>query len=229
MPIIRAFQISHGAIAGERTPETLEDLYVSPSELASLYGCEGITEGDIRFAMALIHSHCNRPSLWPVEHETPTIQIAPERQQTRLPLTPVLQLTRVAGRFAMGRRDHQALTQVYHSYAAALSLLSAPAPFVEVNVNHCELEPATGALWIATSQFLLPFNQIKVRYIGGYVEIPDRAKAALALLINEVHAKGVSDRVRYAVGRVVRQYATPSFMSPQVQALLAPFVVQELA
>lgn len=229
MPIVRAFQVSHGTLAAERTADTLEDLYASPEELSALYGCEGITEGDIRFAMSLMHAHCNRPTLWPVEHETGILRVDPSRQQLLLPLTPVIQLTRIAGRFAMGRRDRQATNQMYFGYTAALSLLTSPPQWSTIDPTSCEVEPATGALWLATSQFLVPFNQIKVSYIAGYIEIPARVKACLALLINEVHAKGVSDRVKYTAGRVMRQYASTSFISPQVAQLLAPFVVQELA
>ena len=229
MPIVRSFQISHGSVAAERTPDTPEDLYATPTELSALFGCDGVDEGDIRFAMSLIHAHCNRPTLWPVEHETGILQIAADRQQTRVPITPVIRLLDVSGRFAMGRRDRQSVNQQYFGYTAALSLLSSPPRWTTINPDACEFEPATGVVWLATSQFLTPFNQIKLSYIGGYIEIPFRVKSCLALLINEVHAKGVSDRTKYTAGRVTRQYASTSFISPQAAQFLAPFVIQDLA
>ena len=229
MPILRSFQVSDGVVAAERTPDQPEDLYASPTELSSLFGCDTITEEDIRYAQGLIQAHCNRPTLWPCLYETPILQIPTGRQQTRLPLTPVIRIQSIAGRYNHGRRDAQSRNSVYYGYTAVLSLLASPPRWTEVPVDSCDVEPATGALYLVTGQFLLPYNEVKVRYIGGFIEIPYRIKMALATLINEVHAKGVSDRIQYSAGRVTRKYASTSFISPQVENLLAPFVIQEMA
>ena len=229
MPILRSFQVSDGVMAAERTPDQPEDLYASPTELSSLFGCDTVTEEDIRYAQGLIQAHCNRPSLWPCLYETPILQVPTGRQQTRLPLTPVIRIDAITGRYNHGRRDAQARNSLYYGYAAVISLLSGPPQWVDVPVDSCDIEAATGVLYLVTGQFLLPYNEIKVRYIGGYIEIPYRIKMALATLINEVHAKGVSDRIQYSAGRVTRKYASTSFISPQVEQLLAPFTISELA
>ena len=229
MPILRSFQVSDGVVAAERTPDQPEDLYASPTELSSLFGCDTITEEDIRYAQGLIQAHCNRPTLWPCLYETPILQIPTGRQQTRLPLTPVIQIQSIAGRYNHGRRDAQSRNSVYYGYTAVLSLLASPPRWTEVPVDSCDVEPATGALYLVTGQFLLPYNEVKVRYIGGFIEIPYRIKMALATLINEEHAKVVSERIQKSAGRVTRKYASTSFISPQVENLLAPFVIQEMA
>ena len=229
MPILRSFQVSDGVVAAERTPDQPEDLYASTTELSSLFGCETITEEDIRYAQGLIQAHCNRPTLWPCLYETPILQIPTGRQQTRLPLTPVIRIQSIVGRYNMGRRDAQSRNSAYYGYTAVLSLLAGAPHWTDVPVDSCDIEPATGVLYLVTGQFLVPYNEVKVRYIGGFIEIPYRIKMALATLINEVHAKGVSDRVQYSAGRVTRKYASTSFISPQVENLLAPFVVSELA
>ena len=64
---LKVFNVTAGVMASEVTPDSQEGLYASPQELGGLFGCQGITEADIRFAMALIHAHCNRPSLWPTK------------------------------------------------------------------------------------------------------------------------------------------------------------------
>ena len=229
MPIVRSFQVTNGVVAAERTPTDPEDLYASPTELASLFGCTRVTEEDIRYAQGLIQAHCNRPSLWPCVHETPIIQIPSGRQQTRLPLTPVIDLKSIVGRFNYGRRDRQFRYQPYYDYAAILSVVGGAPAWSAIPVELCDIESATGVLHLATSNFLVPYNEVKVEYVGGYIEIPYRIKLALATLINEIHAKGVSDRVQYSAGRITRKYASVSFISPQIEMLLAPFVIQEIA
>ena len=229
MPIIRSFQVSDGIIAAERTPADLEDLYATPTELASLFGCDSITEADVRYAQGLIQAHCNRPTLWPCLHETSVIQIPTGRQQTRLPLTPIVQIQSIAGRYNIGRRDNQSRNQIFFGYAATLSLIATPPRWTPVPVESCDFDPATGVVYLTTGHFLVPYNEIKVLYIGGYIEIPYRVKLALATLINEIHAKGVSDRIQYSAGRVTRKYASTSFISPQIEQLLQPFVIQDLS
>jgi len=62
--------------------------------------------------------------------------------------------------------------------------------------------------------------------MAGYVDIPGRIKAAVAVTCNEIAAKGVADRIRYTAGSVSREYAHPSFIGEEAARLLAPFVVR---
>lgn len=226
---LKVFNISDGAIASEVTPDSVEGLYASPKELGDLFGCSGITEPDIRFAMGLIHAHCNRPSLWPTEVLTSPIEIPYGRQETRLELTPIVRLLGVAGRYMQGRRDRQSVNNPYNSLNPLLLMVSTGGPiWTDIPLQACEVDSATGILSLPWSNMLLPYGMVKVRYIGGYISIPFRVKAAMAELINTVHAKQVSDRTRYASGRITRQYASDSFITPQAAAFLQPFVIHSL-
>lgn len=226
---MKVFNVTDGIIASEVTPDSQEGLYASPDELGHLFGCSGITEEDVRFAMGLIHAHCNRPSLWPTEVLTPPIEIPYGRQETRLELTPIVRLLGVAGRYAQGRRDRQSVNNPYNSLNPLLLMVSTGGPiWSDIPLQTCEVDASTGILSLPWSNMLLPYGMVRVRYIGGYISMPFRVKAALAELINSVHAKQVSDRVRYTAGRITRQYASESFITPQAEAFLSPFVIRAL-
>lgn len=226
---LKVYNVTDGIIASEVTPDSQEGLYASPQELASLFGCQGITEADVRFAMGLIHAHCNRPSLWPTEVLTPPLDIPYGQQETRLHLTPVIRVLEVAGRYGPGRRDRQGINNPYTALNPLLILVTSGRPvWTQIPLGTIEYDSSTGVLYLPWSNMLLPYSIIRVRYIGGYLSIPFRVKAALAELINSVHAKQVSDRRRLTSGRITREYVSSSFMTPQAEQFLEAFVVRAL-
>jgi hypothetical protein len=221
---LKVFNVTDGVMASEVTPDSEEGLYASPNELAQLFGCAGISEADIRFAMALIHSYCNRASLWPTEILTPPIEIPQGRQETRLDITPVVSILEASGRYGMGRRDRQGWNSLYSSLNPLLVLASTGKPqWTPIDVATIELDAATGIVYLPWSSMLIPFQTVRLRYIGGYLSIPFRVKSALVELINTIHARGVSDRVRYTAGRITRQYANTGFVSETARMMLEPF------
>lgn len=232
MPVLRSFSVNAGVIAGERMPNEPDQLYATPEEMGSLFGIR-ISEASLRFAMSLIHAFCNRPSLWPTEIKFPTIHLADGRLQGRIPITPVIQITDAsAGYTYQPRRDRQAANISYWSYAPLFALQGPAAPLLPLSAELIAFEPATGIFTIPWSVGLpgMGFNSINLTAVCGYVEIPARVKTALAEITNSVQARGVSDRVAYSIGRVSRKYAPGSntFISPQAEQLLQPFVVQAL-
>lgn len=230
MPVLRSFSVQHGVIAAERLPTESEQLYATPEELGAAFGVK-VSEAQVRFAMALIHAFTNRPSLWPVEYELPSIRMPQDRYESRIPITPVLQIVEAAGRYAYGwRRDRQGISALSYGYGAILALQGVAPRLVPINVDLIQVNAATGIFSLPFGTFLLPFNEIVLRVICGYIEIPGRVKAALAEICNSVAQRGVSDRIAYSVGRISRRYAPGShtFISPQAEQLLQPFVVQTL-
>ena len=227
MRFLRSFNVSDGSIAAERAPEEQEDLYATGQELAGLFGCEP-SDADIRFAMAIINAHCNRPSLWPCEIDSNTITIPSDRQETRLPITPVIRILEAGGRYSRGRRDRIGYNNVLYNYGATLLALQGAVPqWQPIDVSLISVDAATGVVWMPTGTMLWAFGQFRCRYIAGYVEMPYRTKAAIAEIINNVKARGVSDRIRHTVGRVTNQFASTSFITPQVEKFLQPFVVSD--
>lgn len=224
---IRQFQVNNGTIGADVTPESPEEMYASPLELESLYGCRP-TEADVRFVMTLINAECNRASLWPCEYQTPAIRMPSDRQETRLDVTPVIQITEMQGRYGYGRRDRIGWNTYQTSLQTYLLLSGGRSIWTNIDVKTVDLDPATGILFIPTSLYFQLWNVIKCRYIAGYISIPARVKSAMAEIINTVHAMGVSHRISYSAGRVARRYSTDSFVTPQAKQLLSPFVVRSL-
>ena len=160
---------------------------------------------------------------------TPALDIPYGQQETRLHITPIIDVLEVAGRYGPGRRDRQAANNPYTALNPLLILVTAGAPvWTPIALHTVEYDAATGVITLPWSNMLLPYSVVRIRYIGGYITIPFRVKAALAELINTTHAKGVSDRQRYGAGRITRQYASDSFMTPQAEQFLEPFVIRSL-
>jgi hypothetical protein len=178
--------------------------------------------------MALIHSYTSRPSLLPCEYDSGNIEIPPDRYETRLPMTPVIQITELAGRFGLGRRDRTSWNGLQANIATYLVMVGGTPQWTPIPLEQCELDHGTGVLYIQPSWLLAPFTLIRARYVSGYLSIPDRIKLAIIEICNTMHNKGVSDRTRYVVGKVSRTYAGDTFLSKQAQQLLQPYVVQSL-
>ena len=223
---LKTFQVNQGVIAAETSPTTPEDLYVTSQELQQLYGCAASDE-DIRFAMSLINAHCNRASLWPTEIEE-TVRMPSDRQETRLNVTPVIKIMEAAGRYGLGRRDKQGYNQWAYGLGAVLALSGSKPQYAPIDINSIDLMPETGVVYIPWSLYFMVYTTIRFRYLAGWIEIPNRAKTAVADIINTTHAMGVSNRTSYTAGRVSRRYSNPSFISPMAEQLLVPFVVHSL-
>lgn len=101
---------SPGITQNDRIPSDSVELYTTPQELQDLYGFSA-TEQQIRFAMSLIHGHCNRRTFWPAEFQE-RITLPGDRLEARLAFTPVLQILDAKGRYAYGRRDRRTMNQV---------------------------------------------------------------------------------------------------------------------
>lgn len=224
---LQAMQASHGTYSPKEA-ETEDELYVSPSELERLFGC-AVTAQDIRAAMILINSYCHRASLWPWLCNSGILTLPPDRQETRLPLTPVLAVTEAAGRFDLGRRDNQGYNSYQTGVAAAYFMMLGGRPtWTQIDVNQIELDPDTGRVWIPNSFMIVRYNVVRLSFVAGYLTIPADVKLAVLEIVNTLHTKGVSDRIRYSVGAISRQYASDSFITPQAERLLAPYVVHSL-
>ena len=224
---VKTFSITDGVIASEITPDSPEGLYASPQELNQLFGCTGITEEDVRFAMGLIHTFTNRRTLWPSEYIEGPYEIPFGRMETRLHQTPVISILECAGRFSLQRRDRQGWNNMYNAWNPLLILSGTGIPqWTPLATHLVEFDPPTGIVYLPLSSMLLPYSLVRLRTIAGFISIPFSVKRALVELINTTHAKGVSDRVKYSVGRISRTYTSDSFISPLAKQMLSPLVVQ---
>lgn len=225
---LRSFQVTHGVIGGESSPEGEEHLYVTPQELEALYQvC--VDETDIRAAMAIANAYLGRSSLWPVEIDSNELSVPSGRLEVRLPVTPVISITDAAGKFGPGRRDRQGWNSYYnHGLASYLVLLGAGPQWTPIDVNTLQVEPATGIVWIPASFMFASYTSVRFRFVAGFLTMPDRVKLAIADIIQNLHTRQISSRMRYAVGKVSAAYSGETFVSQQAAALLEPFRVQSL-
>lgn len=219
-------QFGHpGVFANAGTPEESQ-LYMDPDEVRQLYGMN-VTEGQIRFSQSLMNATMNRPSLWPEIYQE-RINVPSDRQQVILAATPVIKIVDASGRYSYGRRDRRALNQVNYDYLAALAVFGNPPRFQNIPVDDIEVFQPTGECWLPTGFFLIGYSQVDIKYMSGFTQIPDRAKAALAEIINTICAKGVSDRYMFQVGKVHRRFRESGFVTPQAYDLLEPYIVRSL-
>lgn len=227
MPFIKAYQVTDGVLAADSTPTT-EELYCTPTELMSTFGCEA-EEATIRFAQGVINAYIGRASLWPCEI-LEELQIPYGRQEVRLAVTPIVSILEAAGRYGQARRDKVGYNNAYlYDYNQMLVLASAGRPsWVEINVDHIEVNHAAGIAYMPLNIYLNMWRTVRLRYIGGYLSIPFRIKTALAEILNTMAQKGVSDRTRRTVGRVSSSYASDQWVTPAAAQMLEPFRVQTL-
>lgn len=224
---LRGFQVNHGTL-GDAAPEGVDDLYVTPDETEQLFRCR-LSEQDIRAAMALINSVCNRPSLFPCEFDSGPIELPYDRQETRLPVTPVIKVTDASGCFGMGRRDRQGFNAYQSGLVASYLVLIGGAPaWQDIPLGQITFDSGTGIIYVPNTFVLARYSTVRFRYIAGLLTIPYNIKFKCFDLVNNMHAKGVSDRIRYSVGRVSRTYASDSFITPLTRQMLQPYIVQSL-
>ncbi len=218
---------SPGVTSNERYPTDEIELYATPLELSQQLGFNA-TEAQIRFAMSLIHGHCNRKTFWPAEY-TERLTLPGDRLEARLSINPVIQILTAKGRYAYGRRDRRTMNQVNYDYIAALAVFGSPPRYVEIDVTQISLYPPTGEVWFPTGLFLVGYNEVEISYLAGFQDIPSRLKTAVVMLVNNICLKGSGDRTSYSVGRVSRTFASPSFFDKDLIDLLEPFVVRTYA
>jgi hypothetical protein len=214
-----------GMVATDGTPSS-DQLYATPTELAEQFGLTA-TEPEIRRAQVLINSFCNRRSLWPEEYEE-RLDVPSDQNRVILAGRPALKILEAAGRYSYGRRDRRVLNQTNMDYIAALAVFGSPPRFIFIDPNQIELNQASGEVFLPTGLFLCAYSEVQLKYISGFVDIPYRIKMALALIVNDICAKGSGDRTSYSVGRVSRTFATPSFITLDAQRILSPFVMRAL-
>lgn len=202
-----------------------DQVYVTPQELEQSYGLSA-SEQEIRIATVLVNEYCNRKTLWPAEYEQ-RLTMPNDRTQAVLAVRPVIRIISAAGRYSHGRRDRRSVNQTAN-YLATIAAFGPPTMFTEIDVNNIEFYGPTGEVWFPTGLFLVGYGEVQIKYVAGFVDIPERVKLAVAMLINAICTKGEPDRVDFTSGRVSRRFATPSFFSRDIRNLLAPFQVRSL-
>lgn len=217
--------INHSGLISDDYQHTGDEIYITPSQLEERFGISASVQ-QINLAMVMIHDYCNRKSLWPVEY-TQRVTLAADRSTAILSVRPVLSIIEAKGRYIRGRRDRQ-----YKDYAVVynniIALMGTAPGWNNIDPATVDFYGPTSEIWIPSGLFLAPYGEVLITYLAGYIEIPEKALAAIALIINAICVKGESDMVQYSSGRVSRRFATPSYFTADVKRMLSPFVVRSL-
>lgn len=224
-PFIQQAAMVPGTVGDELSP-TAEQLYLSVDDLATLYGMTA-SEPQLRLAQSLVNTTCNRTSLWPVIY-TEQLSLPSDRQEVILNVRPVIQILQLDGRYGYGRRDRRVLNNVNYDYLAAIAVWGSPPGWTSIDPANADVYGATGEVWLPTGHFLVSYSEVRVKYLAGYTQIPDRVKAAMADILNTICARGVSDRRMLGVGKVQQVFSSEGFVSSTARDFLAPFIVQGL-
>lgn len=203
-----------------------DELYIDSSSLEERYGITA-TDAQIRLAMVILHDHCNRRTLWPSEYMQ-RISMPADRVTSRLAVRPVLSIVEAKGRYTFGRRDRQLKQNNPAGYIAITALIGTSSSWVDIDTATIDFYGPTGEIWVPTGLFLSPYGELQISYMAGYVNIPEKAVAALALIVNSVCSKGSGDMIAYTAGKVSRRFQTASFIDKDIKRMLAPFVVHSL-
>jgi len=217
--------INHPGLITDDYLHTEDELYVTPGKLEERYGIIA-SQQQINLAMVILHDYCNRRTLWPSEFKQ-KITLPRDRSTAVVSVRPILKIIDAKGRYTRGRRDsqHRSYPTDYLSLAA---ILGSASTWQNINSEDIDFYGPTGEIWLPNSIYLVPYGEIMITYIAGYEDIPEKAIAALALIVNSVCTKGEGDLIAYTSGRVSRRFATPSFITHDIKRLLSPFVVRSL-
>jgi len=213
--------VAPGFDAAEESPSA-DALYMSVEQFQELY-CMEVTEAQVRFAMDLMHSVVNRPSLWP-ETYTERLEVPEDQNQVIVSARPVVSLVKCEGRYGTGRRHLRSGATGGYDLMMVTSFFGQPPGWTVMDVNTLEVQGGTGEIWLSTGPYLAQYTEVQVTYLAGLLRPSSRIKAALVEIVNTVREKGVSDRTRYWVGRVQREYAAPGFITDTAKNLLEPYI-----
>lgn len=200
-------------------------LYITPMECSTAYGITGVLEGQIRFAMDLINSACNRVSLW-IETYEERAQLPTDRYQSQLVHRPVTEIIQARGRYGYSRRDRRTANQSNYDFIAATALFGNPPGFVPIDVNQIDIYGPTGEFWLPTGVFLVGFTEVEITYLAGYEQIPSRVKAATANVVNNICTRGASNRSEFTIGRSRERFSREgnAYIDDTTLSMLTPYI-----
>ena len=222
---LRHYPVVPGAFGDELTPQA-ESLYMSTSDVETLY-CMTVSEAQIRAAQTLINTTCNRPTLWPHEY-TEQLSLPSDRQQVQLNVRPAIKVLAADGRYGYGRRDRRVLNSVNYDYLAAIAVWGSPPGWTALDPEAIDLYGPSGDCWLPTGHFLVTYSEVRVKYLAGFTQIPDRVKLALVEIMNTLAARQVSMRRMSGVSRVQNTFIGEGFVSQTAKDLLEPYIVRSL-
>jgi len=217
--------LNHPGIITDDMFHTEDELYVTPAKLEERYGITA-SQQQINMAMVIMHDYCNRRTLWPSEFQQ-KITLPRDRSTAVVSVRPIIKIIEAKGRYTRGRRDSQ--NRSYPTdYLSLAAILGSASTWQDINPSDVDFYGPTGELWLPNSIYLVPYGEIMLTYLAGYIQIPEKVIAALALIVNSVCSKGEGDMIAYTSGRVSRRFATPSFITSDIKRMLSPFVVRSL-
>lgn len=116
-----------------------------------------------------------------------TRSLADGRAQTTLAQWPVLRLASGVGRYGYGRRDEiSPYMQQEINLLSSLNQFGGPPQWAAFDVDACDIDALTGAVWVVPGFFIVNYTDVKINYVAGYLanQLPPAIKQACANIIS---------------------------------------------
>ena len=207
--------------------------YLANSEYEA-YGLEpGTPESWVSAASAVINAHCNRPTLWTSQF-TERARLVPGRNVMRLTYLPLATLEGgtsplLSGKARYGiprRGDDPTMWDMASEFAMTFGL---PGAWIELDVGSLDFFADTGEVTWLANPLGLYFDEMELKYSGGFDQMPDPVKFACAQLVRNAQAMPALNVREGTLNAMHFAYFADTLLDSTVRELLAPFVAQKVA
>jgi hypothetical protein len=211
--------------------------YLVPEEFEAFGLPVTTSTAQVRAASALVDAHCRRPTLGTAQY-LERLRFAPGSARVQLTYTPLENpdetspVLAVRARYAFPRKgelvgashvgEMQWADQQFGAEVAMAYQL--PGQWVELASGSYEVMPQTGEMTVFPGILGLPYTEVEVTYVAGYVTIPEAVKQACAQIVRNAQAMPAMNVKRSKVEHMEIDYFAASLIDESVRALLAPYV-----
>jgi len=198
------------------------------------YGLEPATpESWVSAASSVINAHCNRPTLWTTEF-TERARLTPGRNLMRLTYLPLATpagstspLVSGKARYGVPRRGDD-LT-MWDTASELAMMFGLPGSWIDLDVSSFDFFADTGEISWLPNPLGLYFDEMELKYTGGFDQVPDPVKFACAQLVRNAQAMPALNVREGTLNAMHFAYFADTLLDATVRELLAPHVAQKVA
>jgi hypothetical protein len=106
-----------------------------------------------------------------------------KRSVVRYGKYPCVRILSLMGRYGYGRRSSQFFGGPEDNLFASVQQFGGPPAWTSISLPNVSWSDATGEIWIPASNLMTYYSDVRIKYVAGFVEVPDaivRATAAIA-------------------------------------------------
>lgn len=148
-----------------------------------------------------------------------TIALSKNRNVATVGKGPIARLVSVVGRTSYGRRGN--------SVNAVSDVFGAAPLWRAVPVTSSDVDKTTGQIWCSTGALMLPYTEVRVVYVAGYVvkSLPSQVKQATANVVRAIAESPATANVKtYRAGETQMERFLDSVIDGDTRNILAPYM-----